>query len=346
MESEVSDVAKEGHSGGAVTSAPVTAPPGAARHRLMALAENWGLVGILVAMGAFFAFGTSSGGVFRSTANVDGILANQAVTGLVAFAMVIPLSAGYFDLSTAANMGLVNVGVVSLISPGAPVVVGIAGGLALGLAVGAINGVLVAVLKLNPFVVTLGTSTLISGLVELYTNSQEIVHGIPQSFGEWGVFNFLGIPRPFWLLIVVAVAVWYLLSHVPYGRRLASIGSNERAARLVGIRVDRAILIAFATSGLVAGVAGVLLTSNTGGADPTAGPGYLFPALAAVFLGATTVRPGRYNIWGTVIGVYVVAVGVSGLSLMGAAAWVNSVFNGAALVIAVALSTLMGRARR
>lgn len=153
------------------------------------------------------------------------------------------------------------------------------------------------------------------------------------------------MPKPFVLLIVIALIVWYVLMHVPYGRKLESIGSNRTAARLVGIRVDRLVFVSFLISGLLASIAGILLTSSTGSGSPTAGPSYLFAALAAVFIGTTAIRPGRYNVWGTILGVFLVAVAVDGFTLMGAEAWVNQVFNGSALVISVAISTLMGRRR-
>jgi ribose transport system permease protein len=147
------------------------------------------------------------------------------------------------------------------------------------------------------------------------------------------------------LLILVALLVWYFLMQTPPGRHLEAIGSNESAARLVGLPVDRLVAIAFFASSFIGGVAGVLLTSRQGGADPTSGPAFLFPALAAVFLGATTIRPGRYNVWGTVIGIFLIAVAINGFTFLGAQSWVSPVFNGAALVLAVLVSTLMGRRR-
>lgn len=128
-------------------------------------------------------------------------------------------------------------------------------------------------------------------------------------------------------------------------RQLEAIGSNESAARLVGISVDRLVAVSFLGSALVASIAGVLLTSRQGGADPTVATDYLFPALAAVFLGATTIRPGRYNVWGTVIGLFTLGVAINGFTFMGAQAWVTQVFDGLALVLAVAVSTLMRRHR-
>lgn len=313
---------------------------------LLSVTERAGLLILLVLMIVFFSIDGATGEVFRSGPNTRSILANQSVTGLIALAMVVPLVAGYFDLSTAAVAGLANVTTAALIGThGWPVALGIAAAMGVAALVGVVNGLLVAKLKLNGFVVTLGMYTLIGGLLQFYTKGTAVTEGIPSSFNDWGSLRYLGIPRPFWLLVVIGLVTWYGLMHTPWGRQLASIGSNPRAAHLVGIRVDRRVFSSLVASALLAGAAGVLLTSRSGGADPVEGTSYLFPALAAVFLGATTIRPGSYNVWGTVAGVFVVAVGVSGFTLLGAAAWLTDVFNGGALIIAVAVSTLAGQRR-
>ncbi|MEO5319983.1 ABC transporter permease [Arthrobacter sp. CC3] len=308
--------------------------------------ESGGLLIILAALILFFGLNPTSGSAFLSGANITNLLGNQSVTGIVALAMVIPLVSGYFDLSVAAVAGMANVTVAATMSSyGLPIYAALLIGIAVALVAGCINGYLVAGLRLNGFIVTLGTYTLIGGLLQFYTNGHSIYENIPVALGEWGMIKIFGVPSPFFLLISVAIVAWYILMHTPFGRRLEAIGSNESAARLVGIRVDRSIFTSFVLSSLLAGVAGVLLTSRSGGADPNAAPAYLFPALTAVFLGATAIRPGRYNVWGTIIGVFLVAIAVNGLTLMGADTWITPVFNGAALVGAIAVSTLIGRHR-
>jgi ribose transport system permease protein len=141
------------------------------------------------------------------------------------------------------------------------------------------------------------------------------------------------------------LVTWYVLTQIPYGRSLEAIGSNEAAARLVGIKTERAVWIAFIISGALAAAAGALQTSRAGSGDPQTASAFLFPALAAVFIGATTIKPGRYNVWGTMIGVYFVAISVSGFALKGADVWVQPVFNGGSLIAAVALSTFSARSR-
>ena len=133
--------------------------------------------------------------------------------------------------------------------------------------------------------------------------------------------------------MIVAVLAWYLLTQTPFGRKLTAIGSNETAARLAGFRVDRMVFITFLLSGLLGAFAGILLTAQNLGADSTTAPSYLFAALAAVFLGQTAIRPGQYNVWGTMFGVFLVAVAVDGFTLLGAQAWVTPVFDGGALLL-------------
>jgi ribose transport system permease protein len=326
------------------SSATVEMPP-KARRTIGEVVEVGALPIFLVLLIVFFLADPSTGKLFATKPNLINVLGNQSVTGLVALAMVIPLVAGYFDLSVAAIAGLTNVAcAAAMVNYHLSEAVAIVVAIVVGLLAGAFNAFLVARLRLNGFIATLGTYTLLGGLLELYTNGNSIF-GIPLGFGNWGSLSWFGIPRPFWLLIAVALIIWYVLMHTPGGRQLEAIGSNESAARLVGISVNRLVALSFLGSALVASVAGVLLTSRQGGADPTVATAYLFPALAAVFLGATTIRPGRYNVWGTVIGIFTLAVAIDGFTFLGAQAWVTQVFDGAALVLAVAISTLMGRQR-
>jgi ribose transport system permease protein len=212
--------------------------------------------------------------------------------------------------------------------------------------IGCVNGYLVAYARFDAFVITLGIYTLLIGGIQWFTNGRPVSEGIPAAVGDWGSQKFVGLPYPFLALIGVAVIVWYVLMHTPGGRSLESIGSNERAARLVGIPVNRVMFSSFLASAVLGGVAGLLLTSSQGLADPAAGPNYLFPALTAVFLGATSIRPGRYNVWGTILGIFFVAIAINGFSLLGAETWITPVFNGLALVFAVAASTIIRRSRR
>jgi ribose transport system permease protein len=339
---EPSKESAKGANVGSASRRQRTFVPGRALRRL----EQFGLPLLMVLLIIAFSMNETSGPVFRNAANIHNLLGNQSVTALVALAMVVPLIAGYFDLSVSAITGVSNITVASAMSAyHLPIWVALLAGIVIGAVVGFINGFLVAKVRLNAFVVTLGTYTVLLGAVTWYTDGRPITSNIPSEFGQWSSESLLGVPRPFVILIIIAVVVWYVLTQLPFGRRLEAIGSNESAARLVGISTTKSIWISFVISGLLAGVAGALQTSRGGAGDPSVGTAFLFPALTAVFLGATMIKPGKYNVWGTVIGIFFVATSVSGLTLLGADIWVQPVFNGVSLIAAVTISTLIARGR-
>ncbi len=323
------------------------AQPGARWHsQLVSLALHYGLVVLLLAEVMFFALYGTTSAVYLSHANLVALVGNQAVVSVVALAALIPLTAGYIDLSAGAITGMASITSAAAISRyHLPVLAGLALGLLMGILLGAVNGVLIARFEFSSIVTTLGTSTALSGVMLWYTGGSTIGAGLPQSLLNFGSLNWLGIPRVTYVMVPVILICWFLLENTPFGRYLQATASNPRSARLVGLNVKRNVLTAFVFAGLLAGVAGVLLTARSGAADSTTGPSYLFPALAAVFLGATTIHPGRPNVWGTVVGIFFVAFGVSGLSLMGASAWAPSLFNGLILVVAAGLAIVFARRR-
>ena len=328
----------------AATRGPSSDAPANERwHRALGFGERYALLGVLIGLCAFFALYGPTSATFPTAENLRAITGNESVTAIAALAAVIPLVTGQFDVSVGAVLGMSSIiAADAMANHGAPVWLAVVLAVLGGAVAGAINGFFVAYLKVNSFIVTLASSTLIGGLVALYTNNETILNGIPSSVQDFGSGSTLGIPRPTWVVILLAVAVAYLLAMTTYGRAITSIGSNRRAARLVGLRVDMLTWSTFVLSGTLAGLAGVIELTRTGSGNPVIGFGFTLSALSAAFLGATAIRPGRFNVPGTLIGVLVVAVGVNGLTLAGAADWVEPVFTGAALMLAVALSTQLG----
>lgn len=317
-----------------------------ARAVVRVMLERYGLVILMVVLLLFFSINGRTGSAFTSSANIQNILGNQSVTAILAIAMVIPLVCDVMDLTVPAVAGVSNVMFAALIGTHQQPVLLAAVLTILGcLAIGCVTAVLVAVYKVNNFIVTLGIFTLLGALLQAYTGGRFLTEGIPSELGTWGTRLIAGVPLSVAPLIGVAVITWYVLMHTTYGRELESIGDNAEAAHLVGLPVQKSTFIALLASSFLAGVAGILLTSRLGGADPTAGTSYLFPALAAVFLGATVFRIGRYNVWGTVVGVFLTAIAVNGIALYGAAGWVTPAFNGAALIVAVTGSNIASRRR-
>ncbi|GAA4231610.1 ABC transporter permease [Actinomadura meridiana] len=322
----------------------VAAAPGV---RMGALAERYGLVLLLGGVVAFFSVLPASSAAFTTGANVQSVLGSIAVVSVLAVAAVFPLACGQFDFSVAATSLVSSIVCAAMMSNhDLPLALAVVCGVGAGILVGLVNAVLVAVLRLNAFIVTIGMATLLPGLVQWYTHGVDLVRGIPRPLRDFGSLTWLGLPRVIWLVAVLTAVCWFALAHTTFGRRLHAVGSNASAARLVGIPVTALTFAALTISGGLAGVAGVILTARNGGGLVNSGVDLLFPALAAVFLGATAIDPGRYNVLGAVVGTLFVAVSVSGLTLAGAAEWVPAVFNGAALIIAVAVSTLLTRRRR
>jgi ribose/xylose/arabinose/galactoside ABC-type transport system permease subunit len=314
---------------------------------LLGLAERYALLLLTSGICLYFSLSPKSGDIFTSLSNVNVVLGGQTAVLMIAIAAVFPLVAGHIDFSLGATTAASMVLAAGLMSRhDVPLSVCVVACLAMGALVGLFNGVAVTVFGMNPFVTTLGVATLLGGIILWYTGGQTIFQGISPNLRIFGSSKIAGLPQVTAVVAVVALVAWYVLSHTPYGRSLYAIGSNPASARLVGLRVGRNVMLAFVVAGTIAGAAGVLQLSRTGSATADSGTGLLFPALAAVFLGATAIRPGFFNVVGTVIGALFVSFSVSGLTLSGADSWVSPVFNGVALLIAVGLSTWLGARRR
>ncbi len=313
--------------------------------RLVRFLEAYAMVGIVALMILFFSVFGPSSEAFPTTANLQAVLGGQAVLAIVTLAALVPLVCYEFDLSTGSMLALSAVMSANVYSSGAPLIVGILVGVGVGLGVGIINGLIITRGGVNAVVTTLGTATIIAGIITWKTGGQAIVQGIPAGLTDAGSGNTLGIPRPVLFMAVIAGLVYYLLQHTPLGRYLDMAGSNPGAARLVGLNTKRLTLTAFALSGLLSGIAGVLQVARDGAANPGVGDSFTLPALAAAFLGFTAVRPGRFNVGGTLVAIAFLATLNSGLNLSGADPYVNSIVNGLALIIGVALTGLLWRRR-
>ena len=204
-----------------------------------------------------------------------------------------------------------------------------------GVACGLINGFLTVYFQVSSFIATLGTGILLSGLALGLSGGQVLFDGIPQAILSIGQGHLLGLGVTVWLTGVIAIVLLYCLEQTPFGRKLYAIGGSERVAFLAGIRTGVLKVVAFAMAGLLIGVAAIFALGQNGAANAGFGPDLLLPAYAAAFLGVTTYRPGNYNVPGAVIAILLMAVGFNGLNLLGAPFWVQPIFNGGVLVIAV-----------
>jgi ribose transport system permease protein len=300
--------------------------------------------GILVAWAIVIAvFGVIEPSTFLTTGILSAILGTQAVLLMLALGVMIPLTVGEFDLSVAGTLGLsyVLLGYLT-INHHWPLAASIAVALATGLVVGIVNAFFIVGLGVESIIVTLGMGTVLLGISNAFLVGPVV--GLPSGFVHAiGDTRFLDVPIRFYFGLALTVVVWYVYSFTPLGRYMFFVGTNRSVARLVGVRVTAIRVGALMTSAIVASITAIVLAGATGAADPSTANGYLLPMFAAVFLGATTITPGRFNAWGTLIAVYFLTTGVTGLELQGLTGWVEQVFYGGSLVVAVALSRLAGR---
>lgn len=281
---------------------------------------------------------------FFTMSTLRSVANDEAITGMMALALLAPLAAGVFDLSIAGTMGLSNMVVAWLMakhgmSPG----LAIALTLLIGMGIGLINAIVVVKLKVDSFIGTLAMSSILAAAIEWPTNGEQIFTGIPESFTNLANWKLISIPVPFFYLLALAALIWYFLGYRQVGRYLYAIGSNPEAARLAGVRTDMLRALSLVFSGTIAALAGIVLTAKIGSASTDSSLSYLLPAFAGAFLGATQILSGRFNVPGTLLAVYLLATGVKGLQLLGEPNWVNSLFHGSALIVAVAMAGFVER---
>ncbi|WP_192582974.1 ABC transporter permease [Streptomyces albicerus] len=278
---------------------------------------------------------------FPTAITVKQVLNGNAVAGLVALSVVLPLAARVFDLSVAYTMSL-----TSVLTAYFMVTAGLGPGTAIALAmtaallIGVINGIVVVLLRVDSFIATLATGALIQSLITMVANDSSItgVQLLAKPFASIAQLDAGGITLPVLYLLLAATAIWFLLEHTASGRRLYATGFNTDAARLQGVRTDRLRFLTLVASALLSGFAGIVFASSVGSGSPTAGTPYLLSAYAAAFVGATQLRAGRFNAWGTVLAVLLLGTGITGLGLATSAQWAASLFTGSVLIVALVLT--------
>jgi len=281
---------------------------------------------------------------YFTTGNFQTIFGSQAVLLILAMGLIIPLTTGDFDLSVAANLTFAAMLVaIFQVDHGWALLPTILLAVAATTLIGLANGLIVVKIGIDSFIVTLGSGTILQGLV-LWISDARTITGVSDALIDWTVTNrIFGISMVFWYGLVLTLVLWYVFSRTALGKRLLFVGRGRNVALLSGINVDRVRIAALTCSGLVAGLAGVAYAGMLGTADPTSGLSFLLPAFAAAYLGATTIQPGRFNPWGTFIAVFFLVSGITGLQLLGADSFVQQLFYGGALIIAVVMSELVRR---
>jgi ribose transport system permease protein len=305
-------------------------------------AARYALVGVWLAVAIIYTIIEPS--VFLSTGTFQTIFGSQQALVFLGMAAVVVFAVGEFDLSISAMMGLAAMIVPVLVTnngwgylPASLV------GVAAATAVGALNGLIVVGLGIDAIITTLGMSTLVLGITSWFSGSEAIA-GLSPSFASIANTHIaLGLPISFFYGVALAALIAYVMRYTALGRHMAFVGANREVARLAGVRVARVRFGAYVTSGFLCGIGGILLTAGVGGFDPNSSPTYLLPALSATFLGTAAIKAGRFNAIGTMVAIYFLVTGIVGLELLGYTGWISDVFYGAALIIAVVISTIARR---
>jgi ribose transport system permease protein len=305
--------------------------------RIGRLIPVYGLV--ILMFGLIVLFSILLPNTFPTMLNLRAILSDKAIIALLSLAAMIPMVAGRIDLTVGYGIVLWHILAISLQTNfGLPWPVAVLIVLVLGVAVGVLNGILVEVARIDSFIATLGTGTVLYALALWHTGGRQIVGTLPDGFYALNGTFIFGLPITAYYVVIITFALWIVLEYTPVGRYLYAIGANQRAAELNGIPTRKFVIGAFVTSGLMTAVAGVLLASKLRIGQASVGLEFLLPALVGAFLGSTTIKPGRVNVWGTIVGVMILAVGISGIQQFGGSFWVEPMFNGLTLLIAIGIA--------
>lgn len=301
---------------------------------------------VILTVGLIVIFSILLPDTFPTVLNVRSIVSDKAIIALLSLAAMIPMASGRIDLTVGYGIVLWHILAISLQTAyGLPWPVAVLIVLALGVFTGFINGLLVEVAKIDSFIATLGTGTVLYALALWHTGGRQVVGVLPDGFYALNGTMLFGLPITGFYVLLIAICMWIVLEYLPIGRYLYAIGANPKAAALNGIPVRKFVIGAFVTSGLLAALTGVLLASKLRIGQASVGLEYLLPALVGAFLGSTTIKPGRVNVWGTLIGVIILAVGISGIQQFGGSFFVEPLFNGVTLLIAIGIAGYAQRKR-
>src|ERR1700754_2498960 len=310
----------------------------------------------LFAVAIFFSFAAHN---FLSIENLLIMSRHVALNAFLAIGMTFVIVAGGIDLSVGSIVGLTGMVAGGLILHGIPigseytlylsVPVVIVVALLTGVAVGAINGLLVTRLNVAPFIATLGTLYIARGAALLSSGGETFPNltGNPgygtTGFPTLGSAAILGVPLTIWLLVLVGLIAAYIAGRTPLGRQIYAIGSNERAARLSGVRVNRVQMFVYMFSGLCAAIVGLIISSELVASHPMSGETFELNAIAAAVLGGTSMSGGRGKIGGTIIGAFVIGILSDGLVMMGVSAFWQMVIKGLVIIVAVVVDQAQRR---
>jgi ribose transport system permease protein len=305
--------------------------------RLLRLAPVYGLVILTLVLIVLFSLLLPN--TFPTLLNLRAILSDKSIIALLSLAAMIPMVAGRIDLTVGYGIVLWHILAISFqVNYGLPWPAAVLIVIVFGAATGFLNGLLVEVAKIDAFIATLGTGTVLYAIALWHSGGRQVVGALDPAFYQLSGKFVLGLPITGFYVLALSLLMWVVLEYTPVGRYLYAIGANQKAAELNGIPTRKFVVGAFIASGTLSAIAGVLLASKLRIGQASVGLEFLLPALVGAFLGSTTIKPGRVNVWGTIVGVTILAVGISGIQQFGGSFWVEPLFNGATLLIAIGIA--------
>jgi ribose transport system permease protein len=312
--------------------------------KISRLVPAYGLVILMVLLAVGFSILLPN--TFPTLLNTRSIISDKAIIAILSLAAMIPMSAGRIDLTVGYGIVLWHILAISLQTMyGIPWPLAVLIVLCLGALMGVLNGFLVEVAQIDSFIATLGTGTVLYALALWHTGGRQVVGVVPDGFYALNSTMIFGLPITGYYVLAIAVAMYLIYEYLPLGRYLYAIGASPKAAALNGMPVRRYVMGAFIASGTLTALTGVLLASKLRIGQASVGLEYLLPALVGAFLGSTTIKPGRVNVWGTLVGVIILAVGISGIQQFGGSFWVEPLFNGVTLLVAIGIAGYAQRKR-
>lgn len=275
---------------------------------------------------------------FLTVNNILNVLRQTSINAVIAAGMTFVILTGGIDLSVGSILGLSGAVAAYSIASGQSIIVAVILALVVGTGIGFINGVVISKGKLQPFIATLASMTILRGAILIFTDGKPITigsEGTALAFGKIGGGSILGIPTPALMMIAVFVVCYYILSQTKIGRYTYALGGNEEATKLSGLDTDKIKIFAYTVSGILSAVAGIIITSRLFSAQPTAGDGYELDAIAAVVLGGTSLSGGKGRITGTIIGALIIGILSNALNLLDVTSYFQMIAKGIVILIAV-----------
>ena len=275
---------------------------------------------------------------FLTVNNILNVLRQTSVNAIIAAGMTFVILTGGIDLSVGSILGFSGAVAAYSIASGQNIVIAVLLALVVGTGIGIINGVVISKGKLQPFIATLASMTILRGATLVFTDGKPITigsEGVALAFGKIGGGSIIGIPTPALMMIAVFVVCYYILSQTKIGRYTYALGGNEEATKLSGLDTDKIKIFAYTVSGILAAVAGIIITSRLFSAQPNAGDGYELDAIAAVVLGGTSLAGGKGKITGTIIGALIIGILSNALNLLDVSSYFQMIAKGIVILIAV-----------